>query len=145
MTFSIRLLDKSELPISSEALGEIRIGEFMENFLVTPVNCSMAQVESAWKTELESLVNGASVVALRTTSNFAWLVYRAGECCVFQEQLLLNQIGNISEDGSFVKFPEYRNVTEDGTKISEWYVPLSDIRSYLGLTSHSFERSNVDS
>ncbi|NHQ86135.1 hypothetical protein HA050_08390 [Iodobacter sp. HSC-16F04] len=137
MTFSIRLLDESELTPTGEILGEIRIGEFLENFLVTPIHGEIAEVESSWKKELESLINGTSVIALRTDPKIAWLVYRHGETCTFQEQLLLPEFGYTSADGSIIKLPEYNNLTENGDKISEWHAPLSDVVSFIGLTHHS--------
>jgi len=121
--FDIRLLDNSERGREGQRLGVIRIGDFAERFACHATGVPVEDLPARWLDALQSLVRGASSVALVHDPRFAWIVYREGADCFVQQSLAL--------DGDSTRIPVRETTTEEGDPISEWQVPLVAIEDYV--------------
>ena len=120
--FEIRILN-DERGANGERLGVISAGDLTERFTCTPANGTVAQLAARWLAALQSLLAGADSVALVHDPRFAWIVYREPEGCFIQQLMSL--------DGDFETIPPRETVTEDGERISEWAVSLSEIQRFV--------------
>jgi len=123
--FSIRVLPLEESDIDGVRLGEIIIGDFMEQFACYPVLGPIDWLDNFWRAELKKLLDGAASVALVHDPRFAWIIYREGERCFIQQVLSL--------DGDFGKHLAARvTLTEEGNTVSEWQTEISTIAQFVG-------------
>src|SRR5262245_42081825 len=86
--FQIKLLPPTELGPEGQRLGEIAIGEFVEQFHCSPITADGASLEATWRKELSKLLEGELAVALPFDPRFAWVVYREGGNCYVQQSYL---------------------------------------------------------
>lgn len=139
--FSRRTSVRPEHGKHIEAIGQITLGEFSERF-ESPLGFWLKEdYQHSWRDALSRLVGGAEKTALFTAMHdpaFAnyltwWPLYREFDIVFVHNQLLfLNQLAEPFQIESFDKFVTPRaTINEDGNKISEWSVPLSDVERYL--------------
>ena len=124
------------------AMGRIVAGELDEGFASTLYEWSKRDYEVHWLQSLERLINGDTKIVLMTqyldpaeSLNLEWwALYRGEDDVVYvQNQLrFCDQLGkgfSVAEASKFLG--ERITVNEDGNRISEWEVPLSEIRLYV--------------
>lgn len=123
--------------------GWIQIGDFAESFEMVFEFWSPQEYQRHWIEAIRRMVDGAEVGALVTsvtnpdTANFLfwWPMYREGNRIIFQNQILflteLEQPFRLEEYVAFV--PRRETINEDGDKISEWAVPLADLKGFLRI------------
>ena len=130
--FSIRVLPDPCPDPDLDAYGEIVVGGHAERLGVVLSDNSLEATESAWRSELASLLGGRSAVGLRTQPKFAWVLYRVGNDVFVQEHLICDDwTGRLDSEGNILELPPRRTRTEEGERISEWRVKLADIRSFV--------------
>lgn len=139
--FSIALTDTSW----PDGRGEIRIGDFRERFEVSFEYWSPSDYERQWREALGTLAEEGGASALITSMTnprsanflFWWPAYREDEMVFFQNGVLLlddlTKPFDVSRYDEFV--PPRERVTEDGEPISEWWVPIADIREFLARSA----------
>lgn len=127
--------------------GEIRLGDFREEFEVVFEYWSPEDYERQWFEALNILLEEGKPSALITSltdpdnANFLfwWPAYYEGDHIVFQNSvLLLDELASpfvLSRYAEFV--PPRERMTEDGEPISEWKIPIEDIREFLARSGWS--------
>jgi hypothetical protein len=122
--------------------GAIRLGDFAEDFEVSLEFWSPEDYERQWRQALQTLIDGGDRAALISSMTdprsanflFWWPAYRDGDDVVFQSGVLFLE----DLDGTFdpalwhAHVPAREQTTESGDPISEWRVPLADIRDFIG-------------
>lgn len=144
MSFSITLQNHPPPEVEPEAkvtLGTIQIGAFEERFSASLEYWNKNDYQKHWKTALNRIVNGTEVSCLITSMAdprkadfiFWWPMYRTGEKVHFQNQILFFEqlSAPFNENDPFASIKERETVTEEGHQISEWSVPISDLRDFL--------------
>ena|SRR5215467_6992418 len=141
--FSIAFTGKFADDDPSVAIGEIKLGEYLESFQAILGFWTMEDYEKSWLTALRRLVGGASTSCLVTSLTdpgnseyvVTWPLYRSDDEVFVQNQLIfLNQLGRRFEPQAPWEFIEpHAIIDEDGHQISEWQVQLKDIQDFLGL------------
>jgi hypothetical protein len=87
-----------------EPIGEIRIGEYRESFLVGFRDAEV--LHEAWLGALRELLTSSQSVALHTCENLAWVLYPVGENVYVQQQLLVSGwCGKLDAKGGIVSVP----------------------------------------
>ena len=122
------------------APGLLILGESTESFLANLSIWNKSAYKSHWRRELGALIEGNPKIALIVSLNDPkaassmeiWRLYRQADLVYFQNQLLsyteLPQGFDVSAISAFVK---NRALTEEGNRISEWLVPLADVRTFV--------------
>ena len=113
-----------------------------EEWFISPLHMwSVQDYEKHWIEALERMVCGqdqsALIVSLGTLmpDDYIgwWPMWRFGETVKFHEQMLFSS--QLSEPfdiaDSYVHVSEYHEVNEDGHRLSEWEVSVSDIAAFL--------------
>jgi hypothetical protein len=121
--FSIRVVPSSEPPAFSRHLGQIVIGDFSETFAIGFPSSVVCQLEARWKAELRRLVEGAPAVMLIHDPRLAWVIWREGDHCYVQQVL--------SADGTFSDTEKRETLSEDGHRISEWTIAISEMSRFV--------------
>lgn len=142
--FEIGLTDQTveELDPGVDAVyGQIRIGDFQETFIASLDCWKPDQYEQHWISAVRRIVHSEERSALITSyvepsvSQYLvwWPLYRVGENVHIQNQLLFfNQLGRpFSAEHFWDSVGERRHCSDDGRKISEWILPVKDVKMYL--------------
>lgn len=145
MVFSISILPKNKIQqkemYSDIIYGEIVIGDFTEKFEASLSYWKEEDYRKHWEDGLARILSGNKKSCLITTmydphvSNyiFWWPLYREKESIIFHNQILFLKKLKPPFDP---KFP-YEHIDdrvsedEDGWKISEWQIPITDISHFL--------------
>jgi len=145
MAFSIAFQDEPlcypyDDPSTAAATGLIVLGDWREDFLASLYQWSKEDYERQWRFAIRSFLEGEKKSALITeflppevASHLVWWpMYLVGETVFVQNHLLVyDQLSlPFSLESVFSCVPERRTVSEEGQKISEWAVSLSDIRTF---------------
>lgn len=131
-------------PDKQVGTGQIRIGAFVESFIVDLSFWTVEQYEQQWRQGLERILVGADSTCLVVSlpppehANFIvwWVIYRVGADLRVQNGILFTE----EFDGVFDPSNPYRyidaraTVSEDGDRISEWAVDESDLVHWFGRT-----------
>jgi hypothetical protein len=135
--FAIELIDV----VPPVGRGKIRIGSFEEELEASLEFWSAEDYERQWHEALELLLAGAERAALivsmtdPASANFLfwWPAYRDGEDVVFQSGVLfLEDLAQPFDPARWAAHVPPRERTSDaGEPISEWRVPLADIRDFI--------------
>lgn len=123
-----------------DAVGEISIGSFSEEFGVVTHYWAPRQYEEQWVSALGQLASGAVKGAIIASIDdpaipggraWIWAFYRDGEDVVFQNILLfLDECAPaFSPTDPLPCVPDRETVSEDGEPISEWRVPLTGLET----------------
>jgi hypothetical protein len=144
--FSIGFTDEPlEYPYDDTSIpaapGRLVLGKSTEGFLGNLALWSKLDYETHWTRELKALLEGKPKVALvvsyndpKASSNLEiWRVYRDGEWLHFQNQLPwysdLPKEFEISEMSRYID--DRVVINAEGDRISEWHVPIRDIKLFL--------------
>lgn len=144
--FEIRIL--SSLNQSKDlARGEICLGEFRETFEVSLGHWTPSRYEQQWMQGVSRILKGNDRSCLITsitdprTANFIfwWPVYCVGTDCLFQNQVLfLDALSSRFDDSEpYSHISERISTTEEGVRISEWTVPMRDLRDWYDCRMHA--------
>ncbi len=139
--FSIELTERA----APMGRGAIRIGDFDEEFELSLEFWSAEDYERQWRQALEALIDGADRAALISSMTdprsanflFWWPAYRDGDDVIFQSGVLfLEDLDDTFDPARWdAHVPPRERVAETGEPISEWRVPLTDIRNFVGRYS----------
>jgi CdiI N-terminal domain len=125
----------------SVAIGEVKLGKYLESFQAILGFWEIEDYEKSWLTALRRLVGGASISCLVTSLTdpensqyvVTWPLYRTdGEVFVQNQLIFLDQLGRKFEPQAPWDFIEpHATIDEDGQRISEWQLQLKDIQDFL--------------
>lgn len=112
-----------------------------ERFFVPISYWSAPDYEKHWREALLRILGSAQISCLITSmcdprsANFIawWPMYRVGEMTFFQNQLLfLDRLGTRFDEKNPYQFVSKRQTeNQDGVKISEWHVGVSDVQRFV--------------
>ena len=152
MAFSIEFLDEplqylGDDPSPPYAIGEITLGSFKETFAANLYTWSKNDYEAQWRQAIRHILSGNDRAALITyyvgpevSYNLNWWpIYRVDDLVYFQEQLLffenapepfvgLQEPFYLERQFNYVKDRQIFN--EDGERLSEWSVSLTEIEAF---------------
>jgi hypothetical protein len=142
MKFSINFIDKqTENGDGRFQIGELRLGDFYETFWASLCYWNKSQYLHQWDDALKRLCNGNDKSCLITSmfnpsiANFIfwWPLYLDGSIVHVQNQILFfEQLDKpFSELNPYDFIGNRATINDDGNKISEWDVPLDDIKFHL--------------
>jgi CdiI N-terminal domain len=148
MAFDIALfsdmVDGSELGNTGQH-GHIVIGDETEDFVSLIGFWSPADYRAHWRQAIDRLVNQKSDSCLITSIHDPrevtviswWLLYPVdGDVALQQALLLLAESKDpFSTADPFASIPRRRIINEDGKRISEWRLPMSDFAEFLRRVS----------
>jgi len=142
--FDIFLTDKpvEDLDPGVEAVyGQIRLGDFQESFVADVVLWKPSQYLQHWRSAVRRIVEGEERSALITSflepslSRYLvwWPLYRDGQNVRIQNQLrFFDQLRRpFSLERYWDSVDQRRQISDNGEKISEWIVPVEDMKAYL--------------
>lgn len=146
--FSIKVIDsKSQLVYGLPcALGQIKIGTaFKENFLM-PLNLwSIKDYKIQWEQGLKRILVKNKSCLIISAQDFDknpfinwWILYKKQDKIFIQNSLLFEENfkrlvhGSFDLNSCYSFIPKRKITNEDGYKISEWNVDLTDIINFLG-------------
>lgn len=149
--FSIRFLSLNEarernlvklwLEPTSNALGEIVIGEFRETFLSSLRCWKTADYKDQWQRALNLLLSNVETAVLVTSIDgreegpvTCWPIFKQGKFLLFQNRLIFpGEIELPISDTVLSSFiGKYKSESENDEHISEWQVPIESVASFLG-------------
>lgn len=140
MTFAIEFLPKLEADKRS-AKGEIVIDDFIEKFESELTFWKTEDYIRQWVEGIERIIHMTNNSCLITSisnpdhANFIlwWVMYKQDNMILFQNQILFFELldQKFSLDNPYIHVPKRMTVNEDGKEISEWSVPLQEIKNFL--------------
>ena len=143
--FSISLSDK-QYSVENDlcASGEITIGDFSEKFHASLSYWTHQDYVRQWLSALNKITTfennkGAIISSMYNpiSANFicCWVMYRLGGLVYLQNHILfLDDLSTPFDERNIEKsIPDREQVTEEGERISEWRIPLSDIQRSIEL------------
>jgi len=149
MSFSISFVDEPLVyvfddPTTPAAVGRVVIGEWDERFISSLYQWRKEDYEAQWLHAIKSLLSGNEKAALIVEYLGAeanhlrwWPMYKVKGAVYLQEQILffdkLKEPFLLERAFSFVG--DRKTISEDGQKISEWIVDLTEIEEFARLTS----------
>jgi len=123
---------------STLARGEIRAGQFHEQFEASIEFWNKIQYQIHWHTQILKILDKNDKSCLITsitnpsTANFIfwWPIYKIGDLCFIQNQILfLDKLFEPFDPANPCRYvPDRQTITEDGDPISEWVISLNDLR-----------------
>jgi hypothetical protein len=123
------------------AIGEIQLGDDHEFFQSVVTYWTVEDYAASWTTALRRLVAGTASTCLITsvtdpaTTNFVitWPMYRVGyDVYVQNRYLFLEDLDDeFNPDAPWESVEPRSTIDEDGQKISEWSLHLTDIQEFL--------------
>lgn len=144
MTFCIELLPDEFIDAESGTqaqYGEITLGTFRERFIALTSYWNAERYRMHWREALVRTVDGAPTSCLITSLHdparshllFWWPLYCIDAVVYVQNAIL--QFEQLSApfdpDNPFAFVPPRTTTSEDGHPISEWTVPVADVKRYL--------------
>ncbi len=146
MSFSISFLDEpvfydEQTPM---AVGELVLGDYRESIHASLFQWSKLDYEAHWRKAIETLLEGpkSALIVEYVSPEFAthlvwWPMYRIENVVYIQNHLLfydhLPQPFSLDNMLSIIK--DRVTVNEDGNRISEWSVKLSDVQDFARTLS----------
>jgi hypothetical protein len=141
MSILIRFLcEVHDEPEIAVAMGQIVLGDFVEEFEMILGTWNRERYERQWAEGIQRLLDGASKSCLISSfwgdkSKFGgewWRMYRVKDEVVIQNQLIRPDIfdrhfENFDPDNPYASIPERRSTNNDGQSISEWFVPFTQV------------------
>lgn len=144
MTFDIRLDDYVYVDPSSgtdSREGEIVIDDFRERFVSLQSFWSASRYEAHWREAVERIVRDGERSCLitsiadpaRSEMLFWWPMYREHDRVYVQNGMLFfGQLqGSFDPENPFPSVPDRTMINEDGERVSEWSLPVSDLQAFL--------------
>jgi hypothetical protein len=143
MSFSIGFLPEpvpNLEPGIKACIGQIKIGSFQEKFSASLMHWKPAQYEQHWSQAISRIISSSETSALITSMTnptlenhiFWWPMYRVDNTIFVQNQILFfDQLASpFNENDPFVHVSQRTVLNEDGERISEWSVPLSELKMF---------------
>ena len=121
--------------------GKIQIGDFSETLIASLVSWDRMQYERHWASAIRRILEGQERSALITSfvqpplsrHLVWWPMFRDCETVHVRQQLLffdqLAQPFSVEDPWDFIG--ERIHSSSDGSKISEWTLPIEDMEAYL--------------
>jgi hypothetical protein len=144
MVFSIKLLldPVSDIePNGTARLGLIEMGSFQERFKASLTYWNADNYQRHWRQAVARIIQSSTTSCLissmynPTNANFiVWYpMYRVGDTVFIQNQILfLDELPlPFNENDPFSSIPERRTISDGGELLSEWSVPLEDLKTFL--------------
>ena len=144
MAFSIRLLPERvpESEVGNAAqYGEIQLRNYQETFVALIGFWSPLDYSEHWSHSIKRLVDLKRESCLITSLHDPqvaevlhwWLLYPVGDDVIVQNSLLLGRhaLSDFDTRNPYRSIPIRRRVNEEGEKISEWFMHLTDFRDFL--------------
>jgi hypothetical protein len=146
MLFSIEYLDEPtsypyDDPATPEARGVLILGEVKEYFGSSLYQWSKKDYEAQWRQAIRALLDGNDRAALITeyvgpqaaTHLEWWPMYVVGNAVFIQNHFLFyDQLAEpFSLQNQFSFLRDRRTTNEEGKKISEWTVGVSDLEKFF--------------
>ncbi|WSB84159.1 hypothetical protein OHA60_10490 [Streptomyces cellulosae] len=143
--FSIEVIDdtvsEGATPSSSDAVGRIRVGSFVETFRMDLSFWSVDEYRRSWESALRAIECSEKVTSCLIASitdpeasNFisCWPMYRDGDVVHVQNSLIfLDELDEPFDPQEPWRYVEpHREVDEDGNRISEWVTSASEVRQF---------------
>ncbi|MGD0292692.1 MAG: hypothetical protein ABSB30_02450 [Terracidiphilus sp.] len=144
MSFSISFLDEPLIyeeddPAYVAAAGKLVIGDWEEIFVSSLYLWSKEDYMAQWMHAIRSMLNGSEKAALIVEylgpdagRLWWWPMYRVGGSVYLREQILffdqLKEPFSLEKAFSFIQ--DHRAINEDGYKISEWSVTVSEVKEF---------------
>jgi hypothetical protein len=133
MPIGIRFVD-AQLTEEGNAIGEIRLNDFVEQFEAPLTFWTVEDYERQWARGLRRISEGSAKSCLitamydPTVANFIiwWPIYRELDHAVVQNQVLFMKKlkGTFDVQDPYRSIDERVSITEDGEPISEWIVSI---------------------
>jgi hypothetical protein len=123
-----------------QAAGELTLGDDSARFVADLHVFTMAQYEAQWREAVARLAGGHTSSALITSyrgsglsPHSMWPMWRAGTTVFIHERLVLDDtIGNEDVAEQFyARVGPRRTTSDDGSPISEWALPLSQMLAFV--------------
>jgi len=114
--------------------GRITLGDYEERFLAPLGYWSRTDYERQWLEAARHLLGSADRTGFFTSPyRFWWTMWREGERVFVHEELITPERYAGPYDGTIpLQIIEDRiTQNEEGQQISEWEIPLQDIRAYV--------------
>jgi hypothetical protein len=144
MAFSIKLLLEPVPgiePSGTASLGLIEIGPFQERFKASLTYWNADDYQRHWGQAVARIVQSSTTSCLISSmydpknANFiVWYpMYRVDDTVFIQNQILfLDELPlPFDENDPFSSVPERRTTSDRGELLSEWSVPLEDLKTFL--------------
>lgn len=143
MSFSIDFVPVAEYePVVGYALGCLRLGDEREYFRASLSYWGKEDYQAHWHKAVTRIIRNEGPSALLTDAippeeaNFIswWMMWRMDDMAVFQEGLLMMEdlTEPFSLDNPHAFVGQYNgNLFDDGSKISEWRVPVHELESFI--------------
>lgn len=149
MPFSISFLDEPLIyeeddPTYVAAAGKLIIGDWEEIFVSSLYLWSKEDYMAQWLHAIRSMLNGSEKAALIVEylgpdagRLWWWPMYKVESSVYLREQILFfDQLKEpFSLDKAFSYIGDRRIISEDGQKISEWNVSLSEVEKFAHMHS----------
>jgi hypothetical protein len=151
--FSITFTGATAADDPAVAVGEIQLGDYRESFHAVTGYWSTQDYEASWTAALRRLLAGGAVSCLVTsltdpqeaTFITAWPLYlnqETEEVYVQNQILFLDELpAPFAPDLPWESVDPRTTVDEDGRKISEWKITLTDIENFLDSHADSSSAS----
>ena len=114
--------------------GRTTLGNHREEFLAALDPWSRADYERHWIEAARRLLGGADRTGFFTSAfRFWWVMWREGNTLFVHEQLMVPEtlIAPFDLANAYRQIGERRTFSEDGQRVSEWHLELSDIRDFV--------------
>jgi hypothetical protein len=117
--------------------GRTVLGDYQERFVAPVEGWRPADYERQWILAARRLIAGhASSAFSIEAGRLWWTAWRVGDDVVFQQRLLVAEEMRPAWSASADAIPyelvgERRSLSDEGDQVSEWRVPLDDIREFL--------------
>jgi contact-dependent growth inhibition (CDI) system CdiI-like immunity protein len=157
-SFAIQVVGRPSSPVfdpADETAGLIRVGGFRETFPMALGYWSVNEYVASWKRALALLEDSGDAVACLVASmvdpqkgNFVncWPLYRNGDTVLVQNAIIFLQelSAAFDPDNPWLSVEPHSVVDEDGNRISEWSVALSDVRNFRESGLYLVDRNGGD-
>lgn len=132
-----------------QALGQIRVGEFAETFLMSLTCWTVDDYRSSWDKAMRRLEGARDATSCLVASitdpavtNFlpCWPMYRDGNDVYVQNSIIfLDQLDEPFDVWEPWRYVEARqSVDEDGNRISQWATSVSEVRRFRESTGRRY-------
>jgi CdiI N-terminal domain len=120
----------------------LTLGSFTEGMFADLTTWSKADYEKQWQSEITSILTSQEKTALITSIHDpnepyriqTWPMWRKADVVYFQSRLLFMLELGTEFKPSLVRehIGEHQRVSEDGDQLSEWSIPLSLLKAFVG-------------
>lgn len=127
-------------------MGIIRIGSFQEKFSASLMYWKADEYKRHWSEAIARIISSNDISALITSMVnpengshiFWWPMYRIGKNVFFQNHILFfDQLASpFDESNPFIHVPQRMILNEDGERISEWVLPINELKIFWENNLH---------